>query len=144
MQGRRPTYNLARRLDAAYSYLEENPGTTAILSGGQGTGEDISEAEAMAVYLEQKGISKERMILENQSKNTDENIRFSREKMGDQNTSVVLVTNSFHVFRSVRIAKKQGLANVEGLGAGIMWYTVPNLYLREAFAILKYAVCGQL
>lgn len=57
---------------------------------------------------------------------------------------LVLVTNNFHAFRSVKIAKKQGFTNVEGLGASVMWYTVPNLYLREAFAVVKYALFGQI
>lgn len=144
VRGRTPSYNLARRLDVAYDYLMENPETIAILSGGKGPGEDISEAQAMAEYLQEKGIPPERMTLEDQSTNTDENIRFSREIIGSQEASVVLATNRFHVFRSIGIAKKQGLQKVEGLGAGIMWFTVPNLYLREAIAILKYAVCGQI
>lgn len=144
VRGRTPSYNLARRLDVAYDYLMENPHTIAILSGGKGSGEDISEAQAMAEYLREKGVPPERMLLEDRSTNTDENIRFSRELMDSQDASVVLATNRFHVFRSIGIAKKQGLTNVEGLGAGIMWFTIPNLYLREAIAILKYAACGQI
>lgn len=144
VRGGKPSYNLARRLDAAYDYLTENPDTTAILSGGKGPGEEISEAQAMAEYLAEKGIPAERMILEDQSRNTDENIRFSREKADLEDAHVVVVTNNFHVFRGVMIAKKQGLNHVEGLGAEIMWFTIPNLYLREGVAILKYAICRQI
>ncbi len=144
IRGSKVTANLARRLDTAYQYLEENPETKAILSGGQGTGEDIAEAEAMAAYLEDKGIARERMILEDQSVNTYENIKYSREKMESQNATVVLVTNDFHVFRGTHIAKKQGLSRVYGLGAPTKWYTVPNMYVREAFAVWKYTVCGQM
>lgn len=144
VRGRTPSYNLARRLDTAYEYLTENPKTQVILSGGQGQGEQISEAQAMAEYLQGKGIAMERMILEDQSKNTFENLKYSREKMEKKDARVVLVTNNFHVFRSVRIARKQGLTEVEGLGAPVMWYTVPNLYLREAFAVVKYALFGQI
>ncbi len=144
VRGRTPSYNLARRLDEAYRYLVENADTRVILSGGQGQGEDITEAEAMAEYLRERGISSERMILEDASVNTFENIKYSREKMESDNPRVVLVTNNFHVFRSVGIAKKQGLTRVEGLGAPVMWYTVPNLYLREAFAVIKYKLLGQI
>lgn len=84
------------------------------------------------------------MILEEESKNTYDNIKYSKEKMEDPDASVVLVTNNFHVFRSIGIAKKQGLENVEGIGASVKWYTVPNLYLREAFAVIKYALWGQI
>lgn len=81
VRGTRPSYNLCRRLDVAYTYLKENPDTQVILSGGKGSGEEISEAQAMAEYLEEKGIGRERMILEDQSRNTDENLRYSREKI---------------------------------------------------------------
>lgn len=144
VRGKTPSYNLARRLDAANEYLLESENTVAILSGGKGPGEELPEAQAMAEYLVEKGVPMERMILEEQSRNTDENIRFSKKKADLENASVVIVTSNFHVFRGVSIAKKQGLTRVEGLGAKIMWFTIPNLYLREAAAILKYAVCRQI
>ena len=144
VRGRTPSYNLARRLDKAYEYLKENPETKVILSGGQGEGELVTEAQAMAKYLKNKGLLEKRMILEEESENTYENIKFSREKIEKQEADIVLVTNNFHVFRSLRIARRQGVENVEGLGAPVMWYTVPNLYLREAFAVIKYMICGQI
>ena len=144
VRGKTPSYNLARRLDAAYEYLKKNPETIVILSGGQGEGEEISEAEAMAIYLEEKGISRQQMILEDQSRNTHENIMFSREKMENEQAEVIVVTNNFHVFRGVKIAKKQGLTNVQGLGSPVMWFTIPNMYVREVFAVLKYALFRQI
>lgn len=147
VRGTKPSYNLRERLDAAYEYLKANPETKVILSGGQGADEEISEAQSMAEYLTEKGVGPERMILEDASTNTEENLKFSKALIGDfeqKNPRVILATNSFHVFRSVRIARRQGFSQVEGLGAPIMWYTVPNLYVREAVAVLKYAVCGQL
>lgn len=144
VRGTEVTANLARRLDTAYRYLQENTETTVILSGGQGRGEDISEAEAMAGYLEKKGIARSRIILEGRSVNTWQNIAYSREKMEGDSPSVVLVTNDFHVFRGVCIAKKQGLKKIYGLGAPTKWYTVPNMYVREALAVWKYALFGQI
>ena len=144
VRGKTPSYNLARRLDVAYEYLKKNPETIVILSGGQGAGEEISEAEAMAVYLEQKGMKRQQMILEDQSRNTHENIMFSREKMENEQAEVIVVTNNFHVFRGVKIAKKQGLSNVQGLGSPVMWFTIPNMYVREVFAVLKYALFRQI
>lgn len=144
VKGEQITANLARRLWAAYDYLEKNPQTKVILSGGQGAGEDISEAEAMKRYLEQKGIAPERMILEDQSVNTDQNLEFSIQKIETVNASVVIVSNDFHIFRSLRIARKKGLKKVQGLGSATKWYTVPNMYVREAFAVVKYALCGQI
>lgn len=144
VKGTNLTYALERRLDAAYVYLEDNPDTMVILSGGKGPGEDVTEAYAMAEYLKKKGIDENRMLLEEQSANTYENINYSKELMENLDASVVLVTNHFHVYRGVGVAKKQGLINVEGLGAPAKWYTVPNLYLREAFAVIKYILCGQI
>lgn len=144
VKGQKITANLRGRLRVAEKYLKENPETKAILSGGQGSGEDISEAEAMRQYLVQAGIQEERLLLEDQSVNTDQNLTYSMERMESPDASVVLVTNKFHVFRSIRIARKKGLTRVQGYGSRTYWYTVPNLYVREAFAVLKYAVCGQL
>lgn len=144
VRGEHVTYTLSKRLDVAFDYLKENPSTKVILSGGRGAGEDISEAEAMKRYLVRKGIEEERMILEDQSVNTDENLAFSMKKVGDKDASVVIVTNYFHVFRAVHIAKKKGMTKIEGAGAPVKWYTVPNLYVREAFAVIKYTVFGQI
>lgn len=156
VRGSQPSYNLKMRLDAAYEYLKDNPRTKVILSGGQGSGEDISEALAMTEYLKARGIQAERMIPEDQSTNTEENFRFTKEKLyasrhkdeGNEKEweelRFVVVTNRFHIFRSIGIARKQGFAHVEGLGSSTQWYTVPNLYVREAFAVIKYVLCGQM
>lgn len=144
VKGQKVTINLARRLDTAYQYLQKNPETTVILSGGQGSGEEISEAEAMQRYLQKKGIDPSRMILEDRSTNTDENLAFSMRKIPSTDARTVIVTNDFHVYRALRIAKKKGLRNVQGAGSTTRWYTVPNMYVREAFAVLKYTVCGQI
>lgn len=144
VRGTRPSLNLAKRLDKACEYLDKNLNTKVIVSGGQGPGEDITEAEAMKNYLLEKGIDENRIIVENKSVNTHENIKFSKKIINNDKAKIVIVTSSFHVYRGVRIAKRQGITSVEGLGSSIKWYTVPNLYLREAVAILKYLVCGQI
>lgn len=144
VSGTRPTYNLEQRLRVAYRYLSENPDTKAVLSGARGKGEDISEAEAMKNYLVERGIEEGRLLLEDQSYNTDQNLALSREKLASPDASVVIVSNRFHIFRAVRIARKKGMTNVQGMGAPVKWYTVPNMYVREGFAVIKYAVCGQI
>lgn len=144
VSGTRPTYNLEQRLKKAYQYLSDNPSSKAILSGGQGRGEDISEAAAMKEYLSQRGISEERLILEDKSVNTDQNLSFSMERLESKDVSVVIVSNRFHVFRALRLAKKKGMTNVQGFGAPVKWYTVPNMYVREGFAVIKYAIFGQI
>ena len=109
-----------------------------IVGGG---GKMAGYAEAVAQKL---GIAKERLILEDKSVNTDQNLQYSRDKISDSQAKVVVVSNQFHIFRATRIAKKKGFTHVQGMGTGVKWYTVPNMYVREAFAVLKYALCGQI
>ena len=99
VDGTRMTLALLERARRALLYLEENPGTKAVLSGGKGTGENISEAEAMYRYLTGHGIDGSRLILEEKSTSTKENLAFSLRKIGTCNCSVGVVTNNFHVWR---------------------------------------------
>ena len=132
-----PSTILQYRLDAALSYLEENPDTICIVSGGQGVNEPFSEAEGMADYLIAHGILSERILLEDTSRNTVENIRNSKGLISDSEGSVGIVTNDFHVFRAVQIAKAQGLEEVYGISAYSNPLNLPNNVLRECCGILK-------
>ena len=82
VNGTKLTLALLERVRRALLYLEENPGTKAVLSGGRGDGEQISEAEAMYRYLTEHGIAAERLIKEEQSTNTKENLDFSLRLIG--------------------------------------------------------------
>ena len=107
VDGTRLSMALLERTRRALQYLENNPDTKAVLSGGQGRGEAVSEAKAMYDYLTGHGISRERLILEERSTNTKENLDFSLEKIGDLNKSVGVVTNNsmyFGEWRSERNA----------------------------------------
>lgn len=144
VKGVRVSLLLKYRLDAAYDYLSENENTVAIVSGGQGTGEDISEALAMREYLVAKGIEADRILMEDKSVNTEQNIAFSRKLMDSDQDHVVVVSNAFHIYRAVGICKKQGLIHAEGLGAKSSALTLPSNYLREAIAVVKYKLWGQI
>lgn len=135
---------LKNRLDTAYAYLIENESTKVIVSGGQGTGEDISEAEAMSRYLLSKGIDEERIIKEAQSTNTFENIRNSKEIIGNETGHIVIVTNNFHVYRAVHIAKKLKFTQVQGLGAPSDPVMKISYYVREFLAVLKDKLVGNI
>lgn len=137
-----PSVVLKYRLDAAIEYLNENPDTMCIVSGGQGTNEIHSEAEGMYQYLTAQGISSERILREDQSKNTQENIKYSKLFMSDPNASVAVVTNNFHTFRAVQLAKAQGLANVYGIAAESTVLYLPNNVLRECLGIIKELIAG--
>ena len=102
VRGERVSLTLARRLDAALSYLEQNPEACVVVSGGQGAGEHISEAEAMHRYLTERGIAESRILLEDKSMSTLENFRFSKALIDEAigpDAKLVFVTTRFHVFR---------------------------------------------
>lgn len=144
VKGTTVSKSLKKRLDTAMGYLKENPETVAIVSGGQGPGEDISEAEAMQQYLISRGVEKGRIIIEDQSTNTEQNIRYSKLLMKDQEASVAIVTNGFHIFRSISIARKQGVSQVQGLAAPTDRILCLNYYIREAFGVMKDFLYGNL
>lgn len=143
VKGERPSLTLRRRIQKAEEYLDLHEDTIAILSGGQGPGEDITEAEAMRRYLVEHGISEDRLILEERSTSTMENIKFSYElidgdisdkQLRDTDVDVIVISSRFHLLRSQIIAKKQG-HEVKGIGSTTLIYLVPNYYLRELFGI---------
>ena len=132
-----PSVVLKYRLDAAIDYLNENSDTVCIVSGGQGVNEPFSEAEGMAEYLMENGIDENRILLEDKSKNTVQNIQNSKEIMEETYNGVGIVTNNFHVFRATQIAKVQGLEGVYGIAADSNVLYLPNNVLRECCGILK-------
>lgn len=151
VRGTRVTRTLRYRLNAAAQYLRTNPETQVIVSGGQGTGEDISEAAAMAAYLLEQGIAAERIIQEDRSTNTEQNIRFSRALMegqpdrnGDDKNRVAIATSGFHVFRALRIARKQGLEDAIGIPADNDRILAVSYYVRECLAVIKDFLVGNI
>lgn len=138
-----PSEVLRRRLDTAVKYLRENPRTLAVVSGGQGPDELIAEAEGMRQYLIDAGIDAERILTEDKSTNTRENLAFSAGLIDKEEGRTVIVTNNFHVFRAVKIAQKQGY-QAEGLAAGSVAWMAPNNLLREFLGVLKDFLVGNL
>lgn len=136
LHGTEPSEMLRLRLDKAVEYSEKNSDCTIIVTGGQGNGEDIPEAEAMAMYLTEKGISENRIIKESSSTSTTENFMFSNEIVnGELETkSVCFITNDFHVYRANSLAKIQGL-NINHLSAKTPLHSVIPSYLRETLAL---------
>ena len=143
VQGTRLTLALLERTRRALQYLEENPETKAVLSGGQGEGEDISEAQAMCNYLVEHGIDRERLILEGRSTSTTENLKFSLEIIGLDH-SVGVVTNSFHVFRGTAIGKKCGCKENYPIPTRYRSWRLLIYIPREILAIIKDKIMGNL
>lgn len=132
-----PSAALKYRLDEAVEYLEDNPKTICIVSGGQGANEPYSEAEGMAQYLKEQGIDASRILLEDKSLNTEQNMEYSKALIKD-GASVGIITNDFHLFRAKQIARKYGLDNVCGIAAKSTPVYLPNNMLREFLAEIKF------
>lgn len=140
LKGDKITLSLYERLKSAEEYLKNNKNIKVVVSGGQGIGETISEAEAMENFLIDKGIDKERIIKEDKSTNTSENFKYTREvlnKLGfSEYKKVLVVTNSFHVYRAKMLADRNGFVSY-GLPAKTHPYLKPNFYVREVFGVVK-------
>lgn len=144
VNGTHPSLILRYRIEAGAEYLKQNPETMVIASGGQGADEGISEAQCIYNELVKLGIEPERIILEEQSTNTRENLLYSSEFLQKGENSVVVTTTDFHLFRAVQLAKKCGYRSVSGNNAKSVWWLIPTNYTREFFAILKDFFCGNL
>ena len=134
-----PSVMLAARLDKAVEYLEENPYAVCVVTGGKGHDEIKSEAETMEQYLITKGIEKDRIYKEDKATNTEENLRYSKEVIEKENLprNVVIVSESYHVYRGMRNAQKQGL-NAAALPAPTKTpWALPSYWLREIFAVSR-------
>lgn len=139
-----PSRALQYRLDEAIVYLNENGETKVIVSGGQGADEHISEAQGMCDYLVEKGIDRERIIMEDKSKNTVQNLTFSAEFLDREKDSVAIVSNNFHVFRAVKIARKAGYKEVSGIAAKGEPFLQYNNMMREFFGVMKDFLFGNM
>lgn len=138
-----PSEALRYRLDAALTYLEENPETDCVVSGGQGFGEVRTEADAMAEYLVEHGLDEGRITKEERSSTTAENLRFSSALL-EPGAEVGVVTNDFHLYRALRIAERNGLPGAHGLAAPSNPLYLPQSMLRECAAVVKDALFGNM
>ena len=146
LKGTEPSMILRERLNEAEAYMKANPEVICVVSGGQGPGEDMTEAACMRAYLTERGIPAERILLEDKATSTWENLAFSLDLMenvtGERPKTVGVLSSEFHLFRAGFTAKQMGLeivtipARTEKLS-----YRV-NYFLREIAAVWKYAVLG--
>ena len=139
-----PTPLLKARLDRALAFREKQMSLTGkepvfVASRGQGADEAVSESECMKRYLISRGIREERILKEDRSASTFENMKFSggkiREADPEGKGKIAFSTNGYHVFRSGLLAGQAGV-RAEGMGAGTRWYFWPNAAVREFIGIL--------
>ena len=138
-----PTPLLRGRVDRAIAFANKQKKATGrdiifVPSGGQGPREVTSECAAMKGYLMKQGIPESRIIEEDQSRNTFENMKFSKAKIDAVNPDgkVAFSTTNYHVFRSGLYASRVGLRAV-GMGARTKWYFWPNASVREFIGLLR-------
>ena len=148
VQDTSPSISLSERIDAAYDYLIAHPDTIAVLSGGQGEDEGISEAQCMFEQLTAMGIEADRLWMENQSTSTWENLNFSlaiiEEKTGARPEKAGILSSEYHLYRAGLFAEDCGLKAV-GIPAKTQRFTIRlNYFLREVAGVWHYYVLGGL
>ena len=136
VNGTVPSLSLRTRLEAALAYLEKWPAIPVVVTGSQGPGEEISEAECMADWLLARGVPEERILREDQADNTAENIRFSlallEERGIDTAGPIAVVSSDYHLYR----ASLHMAGNMVPVAARMPERYLPltvNYYIRETF-----------
>ena len=132
---------LQRRLDAAIPFLQKDSTIKVIVSGGRGSDEPVSEAEAMARYLIEKGIDSSRILQENQSMNTRENLSFSRKLIHGADSKTIpvwIVTSNYHQYRAQKLARQLNY-NPYGIPCSTPAKDLPVYFFREIIAVILLA-----
>ncbi len=134
--GSTPSVALKARVRAATEYMETNPDAVAILSGGQGSDENLSEAQCMFDLMTEQGIDPQRLYIEDKSTSTDENILFSKKIIEDNRLSkdVAIATTDYHQMRANMICKKNGLQSAS-LPSRSGINTKATFFTREVFGV---------
>ncbi len=135
---------LNNRIDTAAKYLEQNPETIAIASGGQGSDEETTEANYIAEALVRRGIPRERILLEDASTSTNENIRFSALLIPDSDASIGIVSNDFHIFRARHLAQGIFGGKIYGLPVRSSLLSLPHYMMREFFTTVVDTLRGNM
>ncbi|MDU5332943.1 YdcF family protein [Enterococcus sp.] len=153
--GEKVTPLLAKRIDRAIQFYRKQSEETLsppqlLMSGGQGPDEKVPEAQAMREYALEQGIPDEDIIMEAQSTNTLENMKFSKEIMEREKPGgyhAIFTSNNYHIFRAGMYAEDVGL-KIDGIGSKTARYYLPNAFLREFIAValmnkrLHLIICG--
>lgn len=145
VNGTSPGRYLTARLNKAYAYLIENPGSRAVLSGGQGDGEEIPEGECMFNYLTGMGIDPSRLITETESSSTYENFGNSLailRESGANINEITVITNDFHEYRASKTAEKFGI-KAYPFPAKSPWIGYLPFAIREVYAVIYQIYLGR-
>lgn len=146
LHGSTPSLSLRSRLDATYEYLNAHPDIQCIVSGGQGPGEDITEAQCMYNELVSMGIDPTRIWMENRSTSTQQNLRYSLDLIeqytGQRPECINLLSNEYHLLRAKMFAKNEGVA-AYGVPAKTPYISLfINYFLREIAGVWHHILLG--
>lgn len=139
-----PSGSLHERICTARDYLELNPDTICIASGGQGSDEPMSEAACIAENLVAEGIAPERILTEGSSTSTVENLTFSFAMLPEGCKSVGIVTNDFHIYRAVAVGQSFSGLELHGIPAPSTVSGFVHYAMREFFALTVSWLTGEL
>lgn len=141
VEGDNPSIMLRDRINAAYEYLSAHPQAKAVLSGGQGANENLSEAQCMYNKLTERGIDSSRLYMEDQSTNTAENIKNSAEiiKKNNMSTTVAVATSDFHEKRASMVCEMNGL-KAKAISVETRGFLIPIFFMREVLGVIKEVV----
>ena len=141
LRGDQPSQTLKNRLDKGVEYLRANPEAKIVAAGGVGAAATLSEAEVMKRYLTAQGIAETRVLLEDKSRTTDENLKFTKAliiaREGMPAHSIAVITSDYHLYRAKQIAGKY-YPQVQGLAAESALMLKINYAIREYFAVIKF------
>lgn len=146
VKGTVPSPFLAARLDEGIRLFKEGYSNYIIVSGGKGTGEEISEAEAMKNYLVTKGIDKNKIIMEDKSLSTMENLGFSKALMDSKGfKNAIIVSNKYHLKRASVMARKNGIVDASFSGVYVSKYPSFEItgFIREIPALIRLYLLGR-
>ncbi|UII57927.1 YdcF family protein [Cytobacillus spongiae] len=139
VNGEEMSLSLLYRAETALTYLTDNPSTKVVVTGGKGPGEDITEAEALNRFFREKGIDESRILIEDQSTSTYENMKFTKDLFEIE--EAVIVSNDFHLYRAISLADNIGIKGYP-LAAETPSAVKAYNYLREYLAVLKMYILG--
>lgn len=138
---------LRNRLVGALDYMNAHPDAVVIVSGGQGKGENLTEAQAMYDWLTAQGLDGSRIIMEDKATSTLENLQNSfaiiRERGDEPEGNVAVVSSSYHLYRAKLYARMLGVEVFGIPGASDYPLTTANYFIREAFGVTYLWVFGK-
>ena len=144
--GDQPSLTLIRRMEGARDYLLAYPDSVAIVSGGMGPGETVTEALAMHDWLRAQGVPEERILMEPEATSTQENLSFSfdiiRSRGDEPDGNVAVVSSAYHLYRAKLMARNMG---VDAAGVAAPWgyfFVMLNYFIREAFGVTRLWLLG--